>query len=217
MKRFVISLVVVLVMVGGAALAAVPGPDGVIHACMLKGVGTIRIIDPSQGQKCNTSVETNLDWNQKGAPGLVWRGTWKDGTSYVVPDAVQYQGSAYVATASSVGIPPPEPGHWSLLASQGSPGPTGVQGLQGQAGPPGPPGPQGLQGADGATGPQGPPGADGAPGADGPPGPQANLDRRATRAPWRGRARRAAGAKGRPGAPRSTGNPGLRQEPAFRQ
>ena len=49
MKRFATSLVVVVLVLGGsAAFAAIPGPDGVIHACMLKGVGTIRIIDPEE-------------------------------------------------------------------------------------------------------------------------------------------------------------------------
>jgi uncharacterized protein YjbI with pentapeptide repeats len=118
---------------------------------MLKNIGTIRIIDPSVGQKCSNSLETPLDWSQKGAPGLVWRGVWKSGTSYAVSDAVQYQGSAYVATAPSLSIPPPEPGHWSLLAAQGLTGPAGPQGPQGSAGPAGATGPQGPKGVDGPT------------------------------------------------------------------
>src|SRR5438876_11157422 len=114
MKRFLIALLAVaLVLAGGAAFAAIPGPDGVIHACMLKGVGTIRIIDPSLGQKCSASLETPLDWNAKGSPGLVWRGQWKDSASYVINDAVQYLGSAYVAIAASQNVPPPDQTKWS--------------------------------------------------------------------------------------------------------
>ena len=149
MKRIVIGLMVVLMVAGGVAFAAVPGPDGVIHSCMLKNIGTIRIIDPSLGQKCSGSLETPLDWNQKG--GLTWRGTWKNTTSYMLNDAVQYQGSAYVATAPSVNIPPPEAGHWSLLAAQGATGPAGPSGPQGPAGPAGAQGPAGPKGNDGGT------------------------------------------------------------------
>jgi hypothetical protein len=36
---------------------------------MLRKIGTIRIIDPSQLQKCSTSLQTPLDWIQKGSAG----------------------------------------------------------------------------------------------------------------------------------------------------
>jgi Collagen triple helix repeat (20 copies) len=163
MKRILfVGLALVVLVVGGSAFATIPGPDGVIHSCMLKGIGTIRIIDPSAGAKCDNKLEKPLDWNQAG--GLVWRGAWKGSVSYTVNDAVQYQGSAYVATASSVNIPPPEAGHWSLLAAGGAAGPAGPQGPQG---PQGPKGNDGANGKDGATGPAGPAGPKGNDGKDG--------------------------------------------------
>ena len=67
MKRIMIVGVVLVILVAGrVAFATIPGPDGVIHSCMLKAVGTIRIIDPSAGQKCQKSVEAPLDWKQVG-------------------------------------------------------------------------------------------------------------------------------------------------------
>ncbi len=66
-----------------AAIAAVPGNDGVIHACYeVQGDGTtpvavagnVRIIDPSAGQTCNpagapAATEHALEWNVSGPPG----------------------------------------------------------------------------------------------------------------------------------------------------
>jgi hypothetical protein len=77
-------LLVVGVVAGAAAaaIAAVPGSDGVIHACYeVQGNGTpttggpnVRIIDPSAGQTCNpagapAAAEHALDWNVSGPPG----------------------------------------------------------------------------------------------------------------------------------------------------
>ena len=66
-----------------AAVAAVPGDDGVIHACYevqrdgmtpVAAAGNVRIIDPSAGQTCNpvgapAAPERALDWNVSGPPG----------------------------------------------------------------------------------------------------------------------------------------------------
>src|SRR2546421_432615 len=69
MKRFVLGAVVGLALASGVAYATIPDSGGVIHACMLNKIGTVRIIDPSQGQKCSASLETPIDWNQKGGAG----------------------------------------------------------------------------------------------------------------------------------------------------
>src|SRR2546421_10666598 len=69
MKRFVIGAVVGLALASGVAYATIPDSGGTIHACMLKNIGTVRIIDPSAGQKCSTSLETPIDWNQRGTAG----------------------------------------------------------------------------------------------------------------------------------------------------
>jgi Type VI secretion system effector, Hcp len=79
-------LLLIVGAVGGAAAAAiasVPGNDGVIHACYqvqqdgttpVTGVPNVRIIDPSAGQTCNPAggagpPEHSLEWNVTGPPG----------------------------------------------------------------------------------------------------------------------------------------------------
>ena len=60
-------------IVGGVAYATIPGPGNVYSACMLKGVGTIRLIDkslPSTNLMSHcTDKETEISWNQAGQPG----------------------------------------------------------------------------------------------------------------------------------------------------
>jgi hypothetical protein len=51
---------------GGIALAAIPGPNGVIHGC-LKNKGQVYLVDPGAGQTCGK--DASLDWNEAGAPG----------------------------------------------------------------------------------------------------------------------------------------------------
>src|SRR5438876_8408252 len=75
-------LVVAAAVVGGGAwaIAAVPDSHGVIHACYpVRSPGskvptanaTLRVIDPSTGQSCNTAAgaavpEASISWNQIG-------------------------------------------------------------------------------------------------------------------------------------------------------
>ncbi len=117
----------------------------------------------------------------QGVPGLTWRGAWSVGVIYVVNDAVQSGGSAWVALQANTGVTPIEGASWTTLAQKGDTGTTGPQepqGVQGVAGPTGPqgiPGPTGLNGTNGvagATGPQGPQGVPGPAGATGPQGAQ---------------------------------------------
>jgi hypothetical protein len=60
-------------IVAGVAYATIPGPDNVYSACMLKGVGTIRLIDkslPSTNLMSHcTDKEIEISWNQAGQPG----------------------------------------------------------------------------------------------------------------------------------------------------
>lgn len=66
------------VIVGGVAYATIPGPGNVYSACMLKGIGTIRLIDKSLPDsnlmsRCKPSLEIEVSWNQagqQGPPGL---------------------------------------------------------------------------------------------------------------------------------------------------
>ncbi|MBY0396853.1 MAG: hypothetical protein K2X91_10355, partial [Thermoleophilia bacterium] len=57
-----------------------------------------------------------------GPRGLTWQGTWSSSASYGKDDAVQYDGSSYVAGAAiDAGIAPPS-GAWQLLAAKGASG-----------------------------------------------------------------------------------------------
>jgi hypothetical protein len=73
--RLVVALVVfgVALGVGGIAYATIPSSSGVYTACVWKGLGTIRLIDPSLSRSnleshC-TSFEQQVTWNQTGPPG----------------------------------------------------------------------------------------------------------------------------------------------------
>src|SRR3954449_6308728 len=75
-KRAIAAVAAALVaaaVAGGVAYATIPGDGTVYTACMLKNVGTIRLIDPSlpSGNLMShcTSLETPVSWNQKGPPG----------------------------------------------------------------------------------------------------------------------------------------------------
>jgi Divergent InlB B-repeat domain len=67
------AAVAALAVAAGIAYATIPGPDKVFSACMLKSVGTIRLIDkslpaPNFMSHC-TDKETEIAWNQAGQPG----------------------------------------------------------------------------------------------------------------------------------------------------
>src|SRR5262245_23005612 len=61
--------VVVLVGAAGVAYASIPDGSGIIHGCVAKKDGSLRVIDPAAGGACNASKETALDWNQPGPAG----------------------------------------------------------------------------------------------------------------------------------------------------
>ena len=67
--------VVATVLAGSVAWAAIPGPGNVYSACMLKNVGTVRLIDKSLPtsnlmSRCNPVLEAEVSWNQQGQQGL---------------------------------------------------------------------------------------------------------------------------------------------------
>jgi hypothetical protein len=75
-KRLLVSaagMLVAVAIAGGVAYATIPGPGNVYSACMLKGLGTIRLIDkslPSTNLMSHcTDKETEISWNQVGQPG----------------------------------------------------------------------------------------------------------------------------------------------------
>jgi hypothetical protein len=132
-KRSLIALAVFggALGVGGIAYATIPSGSGVYTACELKGVGSIRLIDPSLSAKnfqshC-TAFEQQISWNQTGPPGEAG-GTGSKGDSGATGQA-------------------------------GPQGPTGDRGAMGQAGPQGPTGDRGATGQAGPQGPTGAVGA----------------------------------------------------------
>ncbi len=108
---------------------------------------------------CKGADSTPASAGAKGERGvqLVWRGQWNASTAYVMNDAVQSQGAAYIAVAPSTNSAPPS-APWQVLverapaAAQAS-GPTsrGPQGPPGPEGPVGPQGPAGPAGSGGAS------------------------------------------------------------------
>lgn len=104
--------------------------------------GDIITVDVDQGtvDTCDVIIDIE-DGISAGSP--VWRGAWSGATTYVVNDAVLYQGSSWRAIAGSTNIVPSEGITWNLLASKGDTGPQGAQGIQGI---------QGIQGEPGSGG-----------------------------------------------------------------
>jgi hypothetical protein len=49
-----------------------------------------------------------------------WLGAYSSGTSYVIDDAVSYNGSSYICKLASTGNVPTNTTYWDLLAAQGS-------------------------------------------------------------------------------------------------
>jgi hypothetical protein len=144
-----IASTVTAIVVGGISWAAIPNTTtGAITACYpTSGAskGALRVIDYQAGQRC-VSGEATLQWQRN---VLRWRGPWTVTASYAANDAVLFNGSAYLAKRTSVGIAPTNTTSWSLMVSKGSPGSRGSTGPTGAGGPAGP---QGATGSQGATG-----------------------------------------------------------------
>ena len=84
-----------------------------------------------------------------GPAGLNWQGVWSASGTYVVDDAVSYNGASYFCinpVGPSVTNPVLDTANWALLAAQGATGPQGPQGATGLQGPIGPQGPAGSSG-----------------------------------------------------------------------
>lgn len=68
-RRMALAAVAIFAIAGGVAYAAIPDAGtGLYHACMLKSVGTIRIIDPAT-QHCVATLETAITFGAKGDQG----------------------------------------------------------------------------------------------------------------------------------------------------
>ena len=68
-RRTALASLAIFALAGGIAYAAIPDAGtGAFHACMLRGIGTIRIIDP-QSQRC-ASFETPITLGAQGIQGI---------------------------------------------------------------------------------------------------------------------------------------------------
>jgi hypothetical protein len=77
-------------------------------------------------------------------PGIVDRGVYKDGESYVAGDAVSWGGSLFIAQQDTTAKPETSP-DWRLAVKRGREGREGKQGPQGPQGPIGPKGDKGPE------------------------------------------------------------------------
>lgn len=127
---FSLGMLLTVVIIGGLAMPLMVGADGgnpnLIHACVQKSAGRVRIVGPNE--ECRSS-ETSVHWAITGPQGPVG------------PQGPQ-------------GLPGPigQPGP---AGPPGPQGPAGAAGLPGPAGPPGSAGAQGLPGPPGPPGPPG--------------------------------------------------------------
>jgi hypothetical protein len=138
--RIAIGATVAIAVTGGIAYAAIPDGSGMIYACSLNRIGTVRLIDPSKSGlqgKCST-VETPVSWNQKGEPGPAGaKGDKGDKGDPGIPGANG------------------DPGTPGAKGDTGAPGAKGDTGAPGAKGDTGAPGAQGVKGDTGASGTSG--------------------------------------------------------------
>jgi hypothetical protein len=130
---------VLFAVAGGIAYATIPDSGNVYTGCMLKNIGTVRLIDPSlpPGNLMShcTAFETKITWNQQGQAGAPGPAGPKGDTGATGPK-----------------------GDTGPAGADGAPGPKGDTGDAGPPGPKGDTGDTGPKGDTGATGPQGPQG-----------------------------------------------------------
>src|SRR5215212_3485501 len=66
----IVAVLVIIVALGGAAVAAIPSSDGVIHGCYKQEKGQLRVIDAGAGNQCRKS-EAAIAWNQQGPKNVL--------------------------------------------------------------------------------------------------------------------------------------------------
>ena len=107
--RTVIGIGVGAAIIGGSvAYASIPDPDGVVHGCYGKLLGSLRVIDTDANQQC-LSLENAVTWHQTGPQGI--------------PGEQGVKGDT---------------GPAGEIGDKGDSGPAGVQGDKGDTGPAGP-------------------------------------------------------------------------------
>ncbi len=104
-----------LVARGAAGAAGPPGATGAAGSTGPTGATGATGPQGTQGQA-----------GPAGIPGINFRDTWLSNANYQTSDAVTFQGSTWIATASSSGVQPgTSTSAWSVLAQAGLTGPSG--------------------------------------------------------------------------------------------
>jgi hypothetical protein len=70
-RQIAVFGVIAALVFAGVAYASIPDSGGTFHACVLNGVGTIRVIDTAKSGLAGScsKLETEVSWNQKGQTG----------------------------------------------------------------------------------------------------------------------------------------------------
>jgi Collagen triple helix repeat (20 copies) len=217
----VIAAFTATLFTSGNAAATIPTANGVIHGCIKKSSGVLRVIDPSKGDRCHKN-EVAIEFNREGRSGAAGApgntgpagttGTGANGlkgatgaTGNQGPKGDKGDTGAVGATGAT--------GSQGPKGDKGDTGATGAAGATGSQGPKGDKGDTGAVGATGATGSQGPKGdkgdtgATGAAGATGSQGPKGDTG--ATGAAGAAGATGSQGPKGDPGATGPQGPAGI--------
>jgi hypothetical protein len=105
--RLLACVVAVFAVAGGVAYATIPDGNHVYTACMLRNVGTIRLIDPSLPASnllshC-TSLETQLTWNEQGQQGPAGQPGAKGDTGPAGPQGPPGPSDAFVTQSAPFG------------------------------------------------------------------------------------------------------------------
>ena len=114
-----VSCLVTAAVVGGFALASIPGSgSATITACFpTSGAskGQLRVIDYQAGARC-AAGEQVLSWQSR---GMRFMGVWSSTTSYGRDDVVTRAGAVYVAKtgAGNVGRTPPNVSFWGVMVA----------------------------------------------------------------------------------------------------
>jgi hypothetical protein len=93
-------------------------------------------VHTENGRTWHYTAVTN-SWSSYNAPtvGMNWRGSWDAAASYVVDDAVFFNGSSWITIAPNSGVNPgTDAAKWDMLAARGQDGTNGADGAPGAPG-----------------------------------------------------------------------------------
>jgi hypothetical protein len=146
---------------GAQGVQGIQGPQGIQGVAGPAGIqGPIGLTGPTGAQGPIGPTGPTGAAGIQGVPGpvgpagLTWQGAWVSGGSYVLNDAVSFNGASYFCILATTGTTDPDADftHWALLAAVGLQGPAGATGATGATGLTGAAGPQGIPGPVGPAG-----------------------------------------------------------------